>query len=1199
MKSTSTLHLSALISVLMLAIVIQLADALPTLAVGMVSVAKFGALPNGAGDATVAIQQAVDFAHAHHLTEVVFSAGVYKITKTILLYRYDDLCLRGAVQADGLPATIIEVQLADSYSPCFVPFNFVGGCNVAARNFVFTCSKPVDMVAQVVAVAAQSVKILPLPRYRDGSEPFRAASDGARLFHSFTLFDLESSNGLNNGIWDYDCTVTKAPFSWKRVPGTPYLETDGLQDTPPVFVGEYLTWNYQRMWGGAGANFIKCTDVAAVNLQGLHWPGGLGYCWLCGGKIDFKDCYLIPQQGYYANGATGGSADAMACGDAFVTLDHLVNITGHMDDSYDSPYEIFGVMEIIDPQTIIVQMGSPDTGMGVADLPNTELNEEVWIVNDTPAGKPYRCRLEEKPQPIAPPGYAKNTTGWYRVRFQQAPPAALLQPKNASYLVFPRFCAAQLWIKHCVDLRSSFGGWHTHINALVENNVGLHEDTFVRRQLPYGGKDDNLWNKTFTVRNNEFIGPLVSGFDMDYAESVDPFGLKLVDGQPLPPTSMFDGLVGDPATPLAGFQYFTQPVRISGNIFANAGAVGLYRVKNPRITDNQWLDGIKCQLTSCLDPTITNQQCVTDDASVNYLPNGSFASGAPAPWQVVLGSATISKASSVPGLHGLTLPAGYQVVKAEVTGLRENTYYRFAGAVRGGPIKFKVSNFASFGGALYGHDIFHSHEYQHGSLVFRTFKGIHAVTLYIIRRGGTGEAYVDNLTLYRLPVAVPPEEGKPPFTIQAPLPASDGTYQIVDDIDQAIQWGHGWVASDTGINISGNLAYHNSLHTTTLADAGMTYAFTGSGIGIYANTYPGYGAMAVSIDGGVPETVYCNRELSNQTLVYRQRGLPLGRHIVRVRHLDELPINIDALRVYTSATVADPQLWDLLAQAWTSTDVAARAALIRRMLLALDAHTCNFPVVEKAALCVQALEFADTPEEKRQVTQYLGGIPSAAVVKLLAPLLNDPVLKDDVAAAMLRVGRNLPLAQSESLKLLLKQAFEIRIGAFADKYPGWVGSWQFAGPYLQAGKTGVQLFDVAFPPELADAPAPAWRTVADTYTTSFDPRAIDLMQVFGGDERIAYLRCQIFSPVKQQVSLESAADDGSKVWLNGKLVLNCPTFRLLDWPEHTSVTLEQGWNSVLVKVLQITGGWSEGLHIMADKDQPYQPVQFKTEFSHQ
>ena len=781
-------------AMIMSIIVMMLVSTVMTFAAGSVSVAQCGALPNGAGDASVAIQQAVNFAHAHQKTTVKFKAGTYKISKTITLYRYNDICLAGAVKADGMPATIIQVQLADSYSPCFIPFNCIGCNNVATRNFVFTCCKPVDMVARVVAVGDKSVTIEPLPRYIDGCEPTHAAGDNNAPFNGFTLFDLQSSNSVTDGVWGR--VETNAPFSWKRIAGTTCFQTEGLTETPPVFVGEYLTWNYQRMWNGAGANFIKCTNIAAVNLQGLHWPGGLGYGWLCSGKILFKDCYFIPQDGYYANGDTGGSGDAMGCGGAVVTLDHLVHITSHCDDSYDSPYYVYGVMEIVDPYTLIVQTGGDIAyGPGCDQIPNTELNEQVWIVADTPAGNPFRCRLEDKPQPIAPPGYAKTTRGWYRLRFAQALPAALLTPRNGSYVVFPRFCADQLWIKHCVDLRSNFGGWH----------------------------------------------------------------------------------------------------------------------------------------------------------------------------------------------------------------------------------------------------------------------------------------------------------------------------------------------------------------------------------------------------------------ISNQTMVFRRRGLLLGRHTLRVRHLDDQQINIDALRVDTPASEPDVQPWELLAQTGKTSDDVARAAQIRQLMLLLDAHTCNLPVEEKAELCTQGLGIATTIEEKREVIKYMAGISSPAAVKLLAPYLSDALLKDDVASTILQVARMLPVAESETLKPLPKQAFEVRNGPYAEKYAGWAGSWLLAGPYLQAGKTGQELFEVAFQPEQPESRGVIWRPVPDAYTISFDPRAIDLLQALGGEQRVAYLRCQVYSPVKQSVSLESAADDGSKVWLNGKLVLSCPTFRLLDWPEHVSVTLEQGWNSVLVKVMQLTGGWSEGLHIMPDKDQPYQAVQFKAE----
>ena len=88
------------------------------------------------------------------------------------------------------------------------------------------------------------------------------------------------------------------------------------------------------------------------------------------------------------------------------------------------------------------------------------------------------------------------------------------------------------------------------------------------------------------------------------------------------------------------------------------------------------------------------------------------------------------------------------------------------------------------------------------------------------------------------------------------------------------------------------------------------------------------------------------------------------------------------------------------------------------------------------------------------------------------------------------------------------------------------------------------------------------------------PWGLDLGRVLGGNDRAAYFRTHVWSPKKQPVLLEFGSDDGSKVWLNGKMIHECPQPRsMAPASDKLKLTLEEGWNALLVKVWNGGGDW--------------------------
>ena len=86
---------------------------------------------------------------------------------------------------------------------------------------------------------------------------------------------------------------------------------------------------------------------------------------------------------------------------------------------------------------------------------------------------------------------------------------------------------------------------------------------------------------------------------------------------------------------------------------------------------------------------------------------------------------------------------------------------------------------------------------------------------------------------------------------------------------------------------------------------------------------------------------------------------------------------------------------------------------------------------------------------------------------------------------------------------------------------------------------------------------------------------INFQKIFPGDNRVAYLRTNVWVPQDADARLEMGSDDGIKVWINGKLVHGNNAVRgLQQGSDKQDVQLTKGWNVVMAKVTQGGGDWS-------------------------
>jgi len=153
----------------------------------------------------------------------------------------------------------------------------------------------------------------------------------------------------------------------------------------------------------------------------------------------------------------------------------------------------------------------------------------------------------------------------------------------------------------------------------------------------------------------------------------------------------------------------------------------------------------------------------------------------------------------------------------------------------------------------------------------------------------------------------------------------------------------------------------------------------------------------------------------------------------------------------------------------------------------------------------------------------------------------------------------------------------------------FVTDWNLIGPF---DAPDMDALLTAYPPEKETDPAKkyigkndiqaAWKVIRVEPSGFIRPaqfiQPAELVIVYG----LAY----VYSPAERKTRMLVGSDDGVRVWINGRLIHSNPIYRGA-YPDQDRVTvdLKQGWNKVLIKVLQGTGGWGFYLRFADPKNE--------------
>jgi hypothetical protein len=153
----------------------------------------------------------------------------------------------------------------------------------------------------------------------------------------------------------------------------------------------------------------------------------------------------------------------------------------------------------------------------------------------------------------------------------------------------------------------------------------------------------------------------------------------------------------------------------------------------------------------------------------------------------------------------------------------------------------------------------------------------------------------------------------------------------------------------------------------------------------------------------------------------------------------------------------------------------------------------------------------------------------------------------------------------------------------------FITRWNLIGPFDAPDMSYLQ---VAYPPEREidlnqtyegkDGTQVEWKKM------TAEPSGFMRLEnrITPSDRGIVYGLVYVHSPDKREALMLLGSDDGVRVWLNDELVHTNPAYRGA-YPDQDSVpvTLEKGWNKLLIKVLQGGGGWGYYLRFVDPEGQ--------------
>lgn len=294
-------------------------------------------------------------------------------------------------------------------------------------------------------------------------------------------------------------------------------------------------------------------------------------------------------------------------------------------------------------------------------------------------------------------------------------------------------------------------------------------------------------------------------------------------------------------------------------------------------------------------------------------------------------------------------------------------------------------------------------------------------------------------------------------------------------------------------------------------------------------------------------------------------------------------VRLSALRALADWP-SDAPANDLLNLTRSTKDEKLRAIALRGYIRMIGLSQAYAPD-RMVGLYREVTSLSTTPELKRLVLAGVAKHPSLAALEYASSFVADKEVRAEAEVAVVEIGRSTigawrdktrlslePIAQSSANESARNGAREVLTRG--EKFADFISAWEVSPAYEREGATSSQLFDMPFAPEEPkSANKVLWRLMP-AGTNAEQPWLLDLLALWGGEQRVAYLRTRVWSESARDVVLESGSDDGTKAWWNGDVVLSENVQRAVA-PGQNKVKLpmKAGWNQLMLKITQNNLGW--------------------------
>ena len=262
----------------------------------------------------------------------------------------------------------------------------------------------------------------------------------------------------------------------------------------------------------------------------------------------------------------------------------------------------------------------------------------------------------------------------------------------------------------------------------------------------------------------------------------------------------------------------------------------------------------------------------------------------------------------------------------------------------------------------------------------------------------------------------------------------------------------------------------------------------------------------------------------------------------------------------------------------------------------------NHEITEEEAVTRyrQALSLAPNDAERKRIMAGLAAAETIGALNVVLEYLDNPELKSEAEVAAVKIAAKVAGAAPSKVGAAMDKLAagtendyvrgEIeKVRQQIARFEDYITAWEVAGPYTDKRDNAKRNFDNAFEPETnGNDTAIVWKIIP-VGTNDHMPYLVDLDKALGGDNRVAYLRTNVWSPAACDALLEIGSDDGNKVWLNGELINEVNKVRPVAPAQDTvKIKLKEGWNTLLVKVIQSSGQWSACVRIRTADGKPLQ-----------